>query len=118
MQLGARIQQLLDEQGIPQYKLAADLHLNPSTVNGYIRGRRLPDCLTLSEIARYLGTNVDYLLGNSSIKVYPQLPLNDQETLLINNYRSMHSGQKHILEELSCALLLCDEHNHRPGGHI
>ena len=52
MQLGARIQQLLDEQGIPQYKLAADLHLNPSTVNGYIRGRRLPDCLTLSEIAR------------------------------------------------------------------
>lgn len=117
MQLGARIQQLLNEQGITQYKLATDLHLNPSTVNGYIRGRRLPDCLTLSEIARYLGTNVDYLLGNSSLKVYPQLSLNDQEIFLLNNYRSMPSGQKHILEELSYALLLCDEHNHRSGRH-
>lgn len=117
MHPGTRIQQLLNEQGITQYKLATDLHLNPNTINGYIRGRRLPDCLTLSEIARYLGTNVDYLLGNSSIKVYPQLSLNEQETFLLNNYRSMQPGQKHILEELSYALLLCDKHDHCSGRH-
>lgn len=112
MQLGARIQELLIEQGITQRRLATDLHLNPNTVNGYIRGRRYPDCVTLSAIAAYLNTNVDYLLGNSSLKVYPHLPLNANETVLLNNYRSMSSEQKHVLEELSAALLLRDKHNH------
>lgn len=104
MHFGARIQQLLTEQGITQRKMAADLHLNPNTVNGYIKNRRYPDCITLSQIARYLGTNVDYLLGNTTIKVYPELSLSEKEELLINNYRSMDDEWKHLLEELSFAL--------------
>lgn len=104
MHFGTRIQKLLTEQGITQRKLAADLHLNPNTVNGYIKNRRFPDCITLSQIARYLGTNVDYLLGNTGIKVYPDLSLNEKEELILNHYRSMDEEQKHILEELSAAL--------------
>lgn len=104
MHFGTRIQNLLNEQGITQRKLAADLHLNPNTVNGYIKNRRFPDCITLSQIARYLGTNVDYLLGNTSVKVYPDLLLNEKETLILNNYRAMGSEQQHMLEEISTAL--------------
>lgn len=117
MQLGARIQELLTEQGITQRRLATDLHLNPNTVNGYIRGRRYPDCATLSAIAAYLNTNVDYLLGNSTIKIYPHLSLSANETFLLNNYRSMSPEQKHVLEELSAALLFCDKHDHASGGN-
>ena len=41
MQIGTRIQKLLTEQGISQCRLAHDLHLNPNTINGYIKNRRL-----------------------------------------------------------------------------
>ncbi|MCI5873463.1 MAG: helix-turn-helix transcriptional regulator [Clostridiales bacterium] len=104
MQIGTRIQTLLTEQGIPQCRLAYDLHLNPNTINGYIKNRRLPDCFTLSQIAQYLGTNVDYLLGNTNIKVNPHLSLDEKEIQLLNDYRSMNQEQQHILEELSAAL--------------
>lgn len=106
MQVGTRIQRLLAEQGIAQCRLAYDLHLNPNTINGYIKNRRLPDCFTLSQIAQYLGTNVDYLLGNTNIKVYPHLSLNEKETQLLNHYRSMNQEQQHMFEELSAALYL------------
>lgn len=104
MQVGTRIQALLIEQGIPQCRLAYDLHLNPNTINGYIKNRRLPDCFTLSQIAQYLGTNVDYLLGNTNIKVYPHLSLDDKEIQILNHYRSMDQEQQHMFEELSAAL--------------
>lgn len=104
MQVGTRIQALLTEQGITQCRLAYDLHLNPNTINGYIKNRRLPDCFTLSQIARYLGTNVDYLLGNTNIKVYPHLSLDEKETQILNHYRSMNQEQRHMFEELSAAL--------------
>lgn len=104
MDVGSRIQALLTEQGITQRKLAADLHLSPNTINGYIKNRRSPDCATLSKIAHYLGTNVDYLLGNTNIKIYPALLLTEQETLILNNYRSMDKEGQHMLEEISCAL--------------
>lgn len=104
MQLGTRIQALLTEQGITQRKMAADLNINPNTLNGYIKSRRFPDCVILSQIAGYLGTNVDYLLGNTSIKVYPELLLSEEELLILNNYRSMDASKQRMLEELSIAL--------------
>ena len=106
MQIGTRIQILLKQQGITQRRLAADLHLNPNTVNGYIKNRRFPDCITLSQIAHYLGTNVDYLLGNTDIQVYPELALSKPEVRLLNQYRCMDERHQHMLEELTAALCL------------
>lgn len=117
MHPGTRIQLLLTEQGISQRSLADALHLTPSTVNGYIRGRRCPDCAKLSAIAGYLDTSIDYLLGNSDLKSSPDLSLNASETSLLNNYRSMSRKQQHVLDELAAALLLCDEHDGGPGGN-
>lgn len=104
MHFGTRIQNLLTERGITQRQLAADLHLNPNTVNGYIKHRRFPDCVTLSRIAGYLGTNMDYLLGNTAVKVCPEFSLTEEEILLLNNYRSMDAEHRHMLKELSSAL--------------
>lgn len=102
---GLRIQKLLDEQGVTQRELAFALHLNPNTVNGYIRNRRLPDCETVSRIADYLGTNTDYLLGNTNLRAYPELALNEQEGLLLSRYRIMPTEHKQILEDIAGTLL-------------
>ncbi len=105
--MGSRIRVLLREKGVTQRELAAVLHLSPNTVNGYIQNRRTPDCETISRIAAYLDTSVDYLLGNTSLKSYPRHPLNYDEGRLLNNYRIMDDEKKHILENFSAALCVC-----------
>lgn len=114
MLLGSKIQQILKEQNITQRELAEALHLNPNTVNGYIRGRRFPDCETLSRIAAFLDTNTDYLLGNTNLRSYPDLSLNVEEGLLISNYRAMDEDRRRILLELSSSLYLHSRAFHPP----
>lgn len=111
---GTRIQQLLDEKQITQRKLASDLNLNPNTVNGYIHNRRSPDCITVVQIAEYLGTNVDYLLGHTSIKHYPELELSEEEGRLLGNYRAMNEDYRQILLSLSTVLLTKSQHSTLP----
>lgn len=108
MQLGTRILHILKEQGITQRELANELHLNPNTVNGYIRNRRMPDCETVSKIAFYLNTNTDYLLGNTNLRSYPQLSLTEREAILLSNYRAMSHDRRRILEELAATLYVLD----------
>ncbi|MBO5070157.1 MAG: helix-turn-helix transcriptional regulator [Roseburia sp.] len=57
----------MQEKHITQRELASALYLAPSTINGYLQSRRLPDCETLVQIALYLDTSVDYLLGTTSV---------------------------------------------------
>lgn len=109
MQLGARIQELLTEKGITQRKLAEDLHLNPNTVNGYIRNRRSPDCETASRIAAYLDTSIDYLLGNNCLRRYPAISLSEKENILLSNYRSLDVHDQHVLDQLSVNLCRMNE---------
>ena len=100
----ARIEELLWEKGITQRQLAAALYLSPTTLNGYIKNRRCPDCETASRIADYLGTSIDYLLGNNCLRHYPSVPLNDRENRLISNYRSLNQHNQYILDELAISL--------------
>lgn len=104
MNIGKRIQQLLNEKKLTQRQLAEALHLNPNTVNGYIHSRRYPDCETAAAIAAYLNISVDYLLGNSSIRHLSDLPLSKNELLLIDHYRSLDEKGRQLLEELSVRL--------------
>lgn len=104
MNLGERIQSLLDEKGISQRELAASLHMHPNTLNGYIRNRRCPDCETVAKIASFLGTTSDYLLGNTQTCVPPTPRFSSGEGLLLSNYRSLDESGKHLLEEISIVL--------------
>ncbi len=104
MLTGSRILEMLKEQGLSQRQLADALHLDPATVNGYIHGRRYPDCATLALIASFLHTNMDYLLGNTGIRSYPELSLSPEEDTLVSSYRSMDEDCKMILIELAATL--------------
>ncbi len=107
MHPGIRIHKLLMKKGITQRRMAADLNINPNTVNGYIRQRRLPDCATLLRIAEYLGTSVDYLLGNTVVSAYPELAVSEEEGSLLSNYRALDEERRRILLEMSAFLHTC-----------
>lgn len=101
MLIGSRIQDILRSRGITQKKMSIDLHINYNTLNSYIHNRRLPDCETLLQIAHYLDTNVDYLLGNTPLRSYPEIPLSVEESYLLSNYRSMDCEKQRLFMELS-----------------
>ena len=104
MNLGERIQYLLDEKEITQRELAEKLHLTPNTVNGYIKNRRCPDCATIVQIAQNLDTSSDFLLGNTSCHTFSSSAISPDETLLLNNYRGLNEEYKLILSEISSCL--------------
>ncbi|MBO5524525.1 MAG: helix-turn-helix transcriptional regulator [Roseburia sp.] len=104
MNLGERIQYLLDEKEITQRELAEKLHMTPNTINGYIKNRRSPDCATIVQIARNLDTSSDYLLGNTPCRTSPQTSISPDETLLLNNYRGLDDEYKTVLTEISSCL--------------
>lgn len=108
MHPGIRIQKLLVKEGITQRRMATDLNMNPNTVNGYVRQRRLPDCITLVRIAEYLSTSVDYLLGNTEVSAFPERSVSEEEGSLLSNYRVLDEEQRRILLEMSAFLCTRD----------
>lgn len=101
---GARLTAILSEKGLTQRQLAAALYIHPKTLNGYIKNHRSPDCDTIRRIASYLGTSVDYLLGNSCLRTYPQTPLNEQENRLISQFRSLNPNGQQLCQEILTSL--------------
>lgn len=61
-----KIRELRKQKNKLQKEMAKDLGIPPNTFNQYETGKREPDLATLSRIANYLGTSVDYLMGISS----------------------------------------------------
>ncbi len=62
-ELGGRIQNLLDEQGISRKEFAAMTGLTEAAISRYCTGAREPKSVTLAVIANALGVSVDELLG-------------------------------------------------------
>lgn len=111
---GARLTSILAERGLTQRQLAAKLYMHPNTLNGYIKNHRSPDCDTIRRIASYLDTSVDYLIGNSCLRTYPQIPLNEPENRIISQFRSLPPGGQQLCQEL--VTLLC--RNFRTGSPL
>ena len=65
MDFGKQLQNLIDQKNLTQRQLAKALHINASTLNGYIKNQRQPDLEMLVRIASYFDTTTDYLLGYS-----------------------------------------------------
>lgn len=108
---GARLTSILSEKGLTQRQLAAALSIHPNTLNGYIKNHRSPDCDTVRRIASYLDTSVDYLIGNSCIRTYPQEPLNELENRLISQFRSLSPSGQQLFQELVTTLCRNSEHS-------
>lgn len=63
MELGSRIQSLLDEKGISRKEFSAMTGLTEAAISRYCTGSREPKSITLATIANALGVSVDELLG-------------------------------------------------------
>ncbi len=99
MNFGERLAGLLREQHLTQCKVARDLNIANSTLNGYIKGPRQPDYATLVRIAVYFDVSVDYLLGRSNVRKGPEQMEDKKEGELIGLYRCLQPEKQELLLE-------------------
>ena len=113
MKIGNNIQTLLTEQGISRKELALQLHIDYSTLCGYIYNRRQPDYETLLKMSILLNTSTDFLIGRTSIRYHKDLSYNEKESTLVNNFRSLPPDMQQLLINFSHSLhnlVLKEEH--------
>lgn len=66
MSIGENIKRLRTEQGIEQYKLAADVGVTAGMICQIERGTKIPSMLLGLEIAKALGCKIDDLFNKSA----------------------------------------------------
>ena len=99
MDFSIRLENLIEEKNVTQKQLSLELHLAPTTLNGYVNNYREPDFSTLVQIARYFDVSTDYLLGLCQEKKPVPSSLNPTEGALIHLYRSLHPDRQELLIE-------------------
>jgi class 3 adenylate cyclase len=62
-ELGRRIRERREKQGLKQQDIANALQISPQAVSKWERGENAPDLATLGPLARLLGVSTDWLLG-------------------------------------------------------
>ena len=77
---GKRLEQLINEKGITQTKLASDTNLALTTVSNYKNSVKLPQGENLYKICRYFNVPTDYLLGLTDIRETAESFLKKQKT--------------------------------------
>lgn len=99
MKFGTRLENLLEERNISQKQLSKELHIAPSTLNGYLRRNREPDFTTLIELADYFHVSTDYLLGITNLRSPSSTTdiYNDDEGDLISIYRALKPKEQNYL---------------------
>ncbi len=102
MKFSNRLENLLEEHNLTQRKLSTELHIAPSTLNGYLRKNREPDYDTLIKISKYFNVSTDYILGVTNIRN----PYNhgecfdDKEEELLGIYRElMPKEQEYLIKQ-------------------
>lgn len=99
MSIGKRLRNLLEERNMSQRKLAEDLNLAATTINGYIMENRQPDYDTLIQLAEYFHVSTDYLLGVTENRQMVDQPLTARERELVGLYRDLKSDKQDLLYE-------------------
>lgn len=99
MSFGERLTNLLEEQNMTQKKLAEELDMVTTTINGYIKEHRQPDYNTLIRIAEYFHVSTDYLLGVTESRHVMEYPLTAKEEGLVGLYRNMIPEKQDLLYE-------------------
>ncbi|MFV0467071.1 MAG: helix-turn-helix domain-containing protein [Lachnospiraceae bacterium] len=97
--IGNQIRLLLEQEGLSQKDLANEMNISPTTLNGYIRNRRMPDARTLLRLSAYFHTTVDYICGLTEIRDSAVCSYNEKEQQLIQVYRSIPDERKPLFIE-------------------
>lgn len=89
---------LREEQGISQKKLADAIGTNQQNIHRYETNLYEPDLNTLKLLAEYFNTSIDYLVGitaiNRKIEYVDKFELNEEEGIVVENYRKLSIRQK------------------------
>lgn len=100
-----RLRELREECGLRRSMLARDLHMNAGTIANYENEIRQAPYESLILFANYFDVSIDYLLGREEkydVNVHLGKPLNEQERLLIDDYRHCSpTGKQRIIEYAS-----------------
>lgn len=101
-----RVLLLMEENGITQRKMAQDLAISPTTLNGYLHGKYLhvPDDV-IREIADYLQVSVDYITDRSALLQIGNGIHDKEEAVVFDNYRHLRPSDKKIAADLISQLL-------------
>ena len=81
---GETLRTLRTEKNLSQQQLADKMFVNRSSIANWENGRRIPDMVIISRLARILGVNVTDLTGPGNIvKDLPEVIIVDDEPLLL-----------------------------------
>ncbi|MDR0859032.1 MAG: helix-turn-helix domain-containing protein [Oscillospiraceae bacterium] len=94
MTFGDILNSLLENTGLSQKQLAAELNLAPSTLGHYVRDEREPDYKTLKQIAEYFNVSTDLLLDCHTVKSETY-----SEAELLRVFRTLSPEHKRIYIE-------------------
>ncbi|MGX7418976.1 helix-turn-helix domain-containing protein [Carnobacterium gallinarum] len=73
MNLGERIRMLREKKYLKQEDFGKIFHLEQTTISSYERGISQPSIKTITDMARFFGVSVDYLVGNNHENIYEEL---------------------------------------------
>lgn len=100
---------LRKEYGVSQQLLADTLGISQQSVNQYENRDIEPDIATLSQMADYFETSIDYIVGRTDIrrKIERTLPyyLNDEEGDIVKDYRRLSVRQRRCVTQVIDTLL-------------
>lgn len=86
------------KKGLSQQQLADVIGVSQQSINKYENHNIEPDIFTLTALADFFDTSVDYLIGHSEINriIEPVNPydLNSDESNLIDRYRKLNKSEK------------------------
>ena len=92
------LKQLRERHGLSQQKLAAAIGVSQQSINKYENHNIEPDIRTLSAMADYLHTSVDYLVGRTGEERAPEemMPceLSNEELRFIQAFRELSHKEK------------------------
>ena len=103
-----RLKSLRVEKKISQEKLAEQIGTSQQLIHKYEHGSE-PDIRTMKLIANFFNTSVDYLIGNTDLRIkidsLDGLDLNEHEVILLDKYRLLPANARRgislLIDELT-----------------
>ena len=104
-----KLKLLRKEYGISQQKLADAIGMSQQSINQYENHGTEPDIITLSRLADFFETSVDYLIGHTDIRDHIEptsaFHLNADEANVITQYRALTPKERACVAQVIETLL-------------
>lgn len=100
---------LRDERGISQQKLADAIGMSQSSINDYENRGVEPDITTLTRMADFFETTVDYIIGHTHIRRMimdgDEYKLTERESAVVDGYRNLPESSRKVIDDLIADML-------------